>query len=258
MLQWRIAAETNTGCQRQHNEDCYFISPDEHMFAVADGMGGVAAGAVASKLAIEAIDKFWIKSSPDLQKSTGIQEWLNEAIHKANHDICQMSRKNVNMRGMGTTLIIAVQSKSNLLQIAHVGDSRAYLIREGKLTLLTADHSVVQEMVTAGRLTREQARMSPYRHLITRCLGHEPEVQIDQTLVRIRPQDRVLLCSDGLTAVLHDKDIEKVLQKGGKPDKICHELVQETLEAGAPDNVTVVVIDYLNLNASQHINQNIN
>jgi protein phosphatase len=247
MLKWRAAALTDAGCQRQRNEDSYYVSPDQRVFAVADGMGGAAAGALASRLAIEAIDKLWKENPPHGTDHEAIRSWLNEAVALANRAVWHVAEEDASVRGMGTTVVVAVQAEDNHLQIAHVGDSRAYLLREGKSVLLTNDHSVVQEMVRAGRLTEEQARINPYKNLITRCLGHDVEVEVDQTPVEIRPKDWVVLCSDGLPTVLRDEEICQALEgsKELEPEVVCEELVKRTLDGGAPDNVTVVAIKYV-------------
>jgi protein phosphatase len=245
MLKWRAAARTDAGCQRQRNEDNYYVSPDNRVFAVADGMGGAVGGAKASKLAVEAIEKRWQEAPPPDSDRPSIQKWLLDAVTLANQMVWQQAEEDSTVRGMGTTLVVAVQADSNILEIAHVGDSRAYLLRDGKPQLLTNDHSVVQEMVRAGRLTEEQARINPYKNLITRCLGHEEKVEIDQTPVEVKAKDWIVLCSDGLPTVLRDEQICDVVGKKQEPDVVCEELVKQTLDGGAPDNVTVVVIQYL-------------
>lgn len=244
-LRWRAAARTDAGCQRQRNEDNYYVSPDLRVFAVADGMGGAVGGAKASKLAVEAIEKQWKENPPPKDDRTAIQKWLMETVNIANQTVWQQAEEDATVRGMGTTIVVGVQSDEEHLEIAHVGDSRAYLLRDGKPTLLTNDHSVVQEMVRAGRLTEEQARINPYKNLITRCLGHEERVEIDHTPVEVKSQDWIVLCSDGLPTVLRDEQISDVVQKQDEPDQVCEELVKQTLDGGAPDNVTVVVIQYL-------------
>ncbi|HEY9785235.1 MAG TPA: Stp1/IreP family PP2C-type Ser/Thr phosphatase [Candidatus Obscuribacterales bacterium] len=243
-LRWRAAARTDAGCQRQRNEDNYYVSPDLRVFAVADGMGGAVGGAKASKLAVEAIERQWKENPPPVDRSA-IQKWLMETVNMANQTVWQSAEEDATVRGMGTTIVVGVQSDDNHLEIAHVGDSRAYLLRDGKPVLLTNDHSVVQEMVRAGRLTEEQARINPYKNLITRCLGHEEKVEIDHTPVEVKSKDWVVLCSDGLPTVLRDEQICDVVQKTSEPDQVCEELVKQTLDGGAPDNVTVVVIQYL-------------
>lgn len=247
MLKWRAAALTDAGRLRQRNEDSYYVSPDQRVFAVADGMGGAAAGDLASKLAIEAIDQFWNEKPPDKFDQRAIRDWLAEAVALANRAVWHVAKEDATPNRMGTTVVVAVQSDDNHLQIAHVGDSRAYLLREGKPVVLTNDHSVVQEMVRAGRLTEEQARVNPFRNLITRCLGHDPEVEADQTPVEIKSKDWIVLCSDGLPAVLRDEEICAAIETSQEPEPegVCQELVKRTLDGGAPDNVTVVAIKYL-------------
>jgi protein phosphatase len=246
MLKWRAAARTDVGCQRQRNEDNYYVSPDDRVFAVADGMGGAIGGAKASKLAVDAIEKRWKDCPPPATDKDAIREWLVETVTHANSAVWQNAEDDSAVRGMGTTLVVGVQSTDEAhFQIAHVGDSRAYLLRDGKPILLTNDHSVVQEMVRAGRLTEEQARINPYKNLITRCLGHEEKVEIDSTPVEVKRGDWIVLCSDGLPTVLRDEQICDVVGGIHEPDVACEELVKQTLDGGAPDNVTVVVIQYL-------------
>jgi len=249
MLKWRAAARTDAGCQRQRNEDNFYMSPDQRVFAVADGMGGAVGGAKASKLAVEAIEQYWLNNQPKMDDGEAIESWLMEAVNRANDAVWHEAEEDVAVRGMGTTVVVAVQSDKDFIQIAHVGDSRAYLLRDGKPQLLTHDHSVVQEMVRAGRLTEEQARINPYKNLITRCLGHEEKVEVDHTPVDVRPKDWIVLCSDGLPTVLRDEQICDVVLKKEEPDNVCDELVRQTLDGGAPDNVTVVAIQYMDSNS---------
>ncbi|MBI5174041.1 MAG: Stp1/IreP family PP2C-type Ser/Thr phosphatase [Candidatus Obscuribacter sp.] len=245
MLKWRAAARTDAGCQRQRNEDNYYVSPDNRVFAVADGMGGAVGGARASKLAMDAVEKQWQEAAPPSTDKEAIKVWLTKTVNEANSAVWNSAEEDQSVRGMGTTIVVAVQSEDNYMQIAHVGDSRAYLYREGKIKLLTNDHSVVQEMVRAGRLTEEQARINPYKNLITRCLGHEERVEIDHTPLEMKPMDWIVLCSDGLPTVLRDEQIGDVLGAGVEPESVCEELVKQTIDGNAPDNVTVVVVKYL-------------
>jgi len=255
MLKWRAAARTDAGCQRQRNEDNFYVSPDQRVFAVADGMGGAVGGAKASKLAVEAIEAQWVNNPPNMGDEEAITTWLMDAVNHANDAVWHEAEEDATVRGMGTTVVVAVQSDSDFIQIAHVGDSRAYLLRDGKPLLLTNDHSVVQEMVRAGRLTEEQARINPYKNLITRCLGHEEKVEVDHTPVDVRPRDWIVLCSDGLPTVLRDEQICDVVSKKEEPDNVCDELVKQTLDGGAPDNVTVVAIQYMDGNSSDNGNK---
>jgi protein phosphatase len=254
MLKWRAAARTDAGCQRQRNEDNFYVSPDNRVFAVADGMGGAVGGAKASKLAMEAVEKQWSDTPPPTKDKDSIQSWLTETVNGANHAVWHQAEEDPSVRGMGTTVVVAVQSDDDSLLIAHVGDSRAYLFREGKCRLMTNDHSVVQEMVRAGRLTEEQARINPYKNLITRCLGHEEKVEIDHTPVEVRGKDWVVLCSDGLPTVLRDEQIGDILSTGIEPESVCEELVKQTIDGGAPDNVTVVVLKFIDENSDNGSN----
>jgi protein phosphatase len=249
MVKWRAAARTDAGCQRQRNEDSYFVSPDQRVFAVADGMGGAVGGAMASRLAVEAIENLWRSRPPHATDQQQIRDWLDEAVSAANRAVWVAAEEDASVRGMGTTVVVAVQAEDDHMQIAHVGDSRCYLLREGKARLLTDDHSVVHEMVKAGRLTEEQARINPYKNLITRCLGHDVQVEIDQTPVELKSNDFIVLCSDGLPTVLRDEEISAVLKKYKDPEGVCEELVKQTIDGGAPDNVTVVVIQYYDANS---------
>lgn len=250
-LKWRVAAKTDPGCQRQKNEDNYFVSPDNRVFAVADGMGGALGGARASKLTVEAIEALWKDKPPSNSDRDAIRQWLMDAVSAANRSVFSVAEQDSSVRGMGTTVVVAVQSDDNYLHIAHVGDSRAYLVREGKSILLTQDHSVVQEMVRAGRLTEEQARINPYKNLITRCLGHDDKVEIDQTPVELKHDDWIVLCTDGLPTVLRDEQIGEVVEGVTEPEGVCDELVKQTIDGGAPDNVTVVAVKYESDNGSQ-------
>jgi serine/threonine protein phosphatase PrpC len=244
VLKWRVAAVTDPGCQRQKNEDNFYVSPDERVFCVADGMGGALGGARASKLTVEAVESLWKSRPPHGSDKEAIRQWLIEAVSAANRSVYHVAEQDASVRGMGTTVVVAVQSDDNYMQIAHVGDSRAYLIRNGKPVLLTQDHSVVQEMVRAGRLTEEQARINPYKNLITRCLGHDDKVEIDQTPVEIRANDWIVLCTDGLPTVLRDEQIGDALESLDEPQSACEELVKQTIDGGAPDNVTVVAVRF--------------
>lgn len=244
MLNWRVAAKTDAGCQRQRNEDTYYVSPDNRLFVVADGMGGAAGGAKASRLAVDTIEKEWKENPAPEGNPDRIRDWLMKAVSKANQAVFEERESNSSLKGMGTTIVAGIQAGHNLILIAHVGDSRAYLLRKGRPTLLTNDHSVVHEMVRAGRLTEAQARTNPYKNLITRCLGHEERVEIDQVPVELQADDWIVLCSDGLSTVLLDEQISEIVSEKTAPDAVCDELVKKTIDGGAPDNVTVVAIQY--------------
>ncbi|HEY9760769.1 MAG TPA: Stp1/IreP family PP2C-type Ser/Thr phosphatase [Oculatellaceae cyanobacterium] len=243
-ITWRVAGLTDRGAVRSHNEDNYTISKDERVFVVADGMGGTENGALASKLAVEELDNYHKANKLNLTDAAALKTWLTESILRANEVVVQTQAET--KQKMGTTIVAAVQSDNNILHIAHVGDSRAYLVRDGATEVLTSDHSVVMEMVKIGRLSKEQSKKSPFRHLITRCLGHDPEVISDYLALEVKPGDWIILATDGLSAVIDEEQIAGLMESPKDPEQACKKLVEETLAGGAPDNVTVVAIHYAN------------
>ena len=222
---------SDLGRQRQGNEDNYFVrSP---LFVVADGMGGAQAGEVASEMAVESFDAGFGDSAP--------AEGLVRIIQEANRRIHDRSRSDEQAAGMGTTCTAAYVGESDVT-IAHVGDSRAYLWRGGELTRLTRDHSLVGELVARGKLTEEQAEAHPQRSVITRALGPEREVQVDVETFAARGGDVYLLCSDGLTSMIHEVGVRPVLERTS--DDLEHagrELVAAANAAGGRDNITVIL-----------------
>jgi protein phosphatase len=230
----RIAEEavrTDTGRQRNANEDSYFTRAP--LFVVADGMGGAQAGEVASKAAAESFAQD-IPTSPPLRV-------LEETITGANRTIHELARKDPSLSGMGTTTTAAiVDLEAEEVAIGHVGDSRAYRLRAGRFEQLTRDHSLVEEMRRKGQLTDEQAEDHPQRSIITRALGPEPEVQVDLQTVPAMDGDVFLICSDGLTTMLDDERIAHVLARATSLDSAVRKLVDEANRAGGRDNITVV------------------
>ncbi len=222
---------SDTGRQRRENEDsAYAASP---LFVVADGMGGAQAGEVASRIAIEAFqDGLGGTGSPE--------ERLAERVRTANRQIHDRSMTETGREGMGTTLTAAYVDDSQLA-IAHVGDSRAYLFRAGELSRLTQDHSLVDELVRRGKLTEEQAAEHPQRSIITRALGPEPDVEVDTFTYPMRAGDVLLLCSDGLTSMISEQDVARVLASADGLDEAARALIQAANEAGGRDNITVVL-----------------
>lgn len=242
MLQWHFAAVTDRGCRRSENQDNFYISPDDRVFVVADGMGGERGGATASRLAVESVEAFWKRKNPPTNDEEELQQWLVEAVSNANSCVWKASANDPVYFGMGTTIVVAVQSDEGKMYIAHVGDSRAYLVRDGKTIVLTQDHSVVMELLLQGKISAEQIKTSPFRNYITRCVGHNNKVEIDKTPVTIEPGDRVILCTDGLTAVMGDENIGEIASKYDDPQSMVDQLLEETLTGGAPDNVTIVAV----------------
>ncbi len=225
-----LAHRSDTGRQRNANEDSYFARPP--VFAVADGMGGAQAGEVASRLAAESFES--------VQRGEESPEAYLRAIAKtANARIHRLAQADSSRSGMGTTLTAAL-FEDDEVGFAHVGDSRAYLFRDGELKLLTSDHSLVEELRRQGRLTDEQAQDHPQRSIITRALGPDREVEVDTMTYRARPGDVYLLCSDGLTTMLREDRIAAVLADAASLDDAVDRLVREANQAGGRDNITVV------------------
>ena len=223
--------KTDTGRQRRDNEDnAYARAP---VFVVADGMGGAQAGEVASKIAIEAFEQ----ELPDAENPA---ERLAIRVREANRQIYDRSRSEHSSAGMGTTLTAAYLDETSVA-IAHVGDSRAYLFRDGTLTRLTQDHSLVDELVRHGKLTEAQAAEHPQRSIITRALGPEPDVDVDTWTYQVRAGDVLLLCSDGLTTMISEDRVSEILGSHDGLDAAGDELIRAANEAGGRDNITVVL-----------------
>jgi len=230
----RIAEEavrTDTGRQRNANEDSYFTKAP--LFVVADGMGGAQAGEVASKAAVESFPRELPAAAPE--------RVLEETIEGANRTIHELARKDPGLAGMGTTTTAAiVDLEGESVAIGHVGDSRAYRLRGGRFEQLTRDHSLVEEMRRKGQITDAQAEDHPQRSIITRALGPEPEVQVDVQTVPAQDGDVFLICSDGLTTMLDDEQISRVLARATSLSAAVRALVDEANRAGGRDNITVV------------------
>jgi protein phosphatase len=223
--------KTDTGRQRRDNEDSAFARAP--VFVVADGMGGAQAGEVASRIAIETFE-------PGLPDEGSSEERLAQRVREANRLIYERSRAEHERAGMGTTLTAAYLDHGELA-IAHVGDSRAYMLRDGALRRLTQDHSLVDELVRRGKLTEEQAAEHPQRSIITRALGPEPEVEVDTWTYPARAGDVLLLCSDGLTSMISEERVAEILTAAETLDRAADQLSGEANDAGGRDNITVVL-----------------
>jgi protein phosphatase len=229
-------ASTDVGRVREANEDSYLVA--EPLFVVADGMGGHIAGDVASSTAVKVIQ------DGSGQLSSEDPATLTKIITDANTAIWGKAQSDPALRGMGTTCTL-VLIDDDRVHIAHVGDSRAYRLRDGQLEQLTEDHTLVGRMVQEGRLSEEEAQHHPQRSIITRALGVDEEVQVDLDTVELSDGDRLLICSDGLSSMVEDDQIKDVLARESDPQKTADGLVQLANEAGGDDNVTVVVIDFV-------------
>ena len=221
---------SDLGRQRQGNEDNYFVRAP--LFVVADGMGGAQAGEVASEMAVESFDGGLPGGSP--------ADGLVSVIEEANRRIHDRSRAESQRAGMGTTVTAAYVGEQEVT-IAHVGDSRAYVLRDGELTRLTRDHSLVGELVARGKLTEEQAETHPQRSVITRALGPEPEVQVDVQGYQARSGDVFMVCSDGLTSMVPEARVREILRAGSSLEVAGRELIVAANDAGGRDNITVIL-----------------
>jgi PPM family protein phosphatase len=234
-LMLRVAeyhAFTDTGRQRRHNEDAYYArSP---VFAVADGMGGAQAGEVASHAAVEAV-------AAGLPEDGTAEDRLAAVVRRANEVIFRMSREDDSRAGMGTT-ITAVHVGERDIAVAHVGDSRAYRLRDGELSRLTEDHSLVEEMRRRGQLTAEEADEHPQRSIITRALGPEPDVLVDTRSWAARDGDVILLCSDGLTSMVPEASVAEIMREATGLEQAGKALIAAANRAGGRDNITVVLL----------------
>lgn len=227
-----FGSRTDIGCLRDHNEDSLVVTPP--LFAVADGMGGHAAGEVASEIAVRVLSEL-APEHPD-------GEALGRAIEEANRAVIQAAREGRGRQGMGTTMTAAMLEGERLV-IAQVGDSRAYLLHQGKLQQLTRDHSLMADMIEAGQLTPEEARTHPQRSVITRALGSDAHLHPDIYEINVETGDRLLICSDGLSGMTFDDQIENTLRRVQDPQRCASQLVNEAIAAGGHDNVTVIVAD---------------
>ena len=223
----QFAGASDPGRRRRRNEDSYVIDPP--LFAVADGMGGAQAGEVASKLAAGAVE------------ARGAD--VEELIQEANRRVHQRSIEDPNASGMGTTLTVA-SVENGMVSIGHVGDSRAYLVRDGRLEQVTEDHSLVGELVRSGKLSAEEAETHPQRSVITRALGTDPDVDVDMFPIETHPGDLFLICSDGLTTMVDDRKILQLVEEHrGDLQSLVKALIKAANRGGGEDNITVVAFD---------------
>ncbi len=237
---------TDVGKVRELNEDTYLIKEygDTVLFAVFDGMGGAAAGETASKVALEEVEKYFDSFFADFARTepAAIQAALASAADRANFKIFSLAAEDENFKGMGTTLVCALCIRDKIY-IAHVGDSRAYLIDKDGALQITRDHSFVQYLVDIGKLTPEEARTSSKKNIITRAVGVDKEVSVDVSVLEKKQYKgkTLLLCSDGLSGYLDAKDLAKLCREYPDEKEFCEKLIAEANAAGGSDNITAIV-----------------
>ena len=247
------AARSDTGLRRQANEDSYCARPDLGLFVVADGMGGHAAGEVASRVTVEAIEEHLASTRARDGRTPGAGAGeaspptsaarLRAAFALANHRIAEQSAADASLRGMATTASAVWIDADGTAVVGHVGDSRVYLWRGGIIERITSDHSWVEEQVRAGALHPSDARRHPWRNVVTRAIAGGADPLVDVADLRLRPGDRLLICSDGLSSVVADERLERELGERRPPGTTCETLVSLAIAEGGPDNITVVALD---------------
>jgi serine/threonine protein phosphatase PrpC len=240
------AGATDVGRQREKNEDRFGVFPELGLFVVADGMGGAAAGEVAAEMTVELLrEAFTDPSTVSAHSPEPIQRagapLLAAAVHHANASTFAAAQRDLTKRGMGTT-VVALAALGDRVAIAHVGDSRAYRLRDGRLDLLTEDHSLCAEMIRRGLMTPEEAEESDLSNIISRAVGNASSVEVETQLRDLHPGDVFLLCSDGLSKVVEHREIEHILRVCPQLDEAAARLIAFANGRGGPDNITVVMV----------------
>lgn len=239
----KISAKTDIGCGRNENQDDYRAGVQNGIVwaVVCDGMGGANGGAVASHIATDNMEEMLTKAFSDNNQEKGVSGIQEEAIQKANEEIYLCAKQNISMAGMGTTIVSAI-IKEQVLYLSHVGDSRAYLYRDGKLEQLTRDHSMVQALIEKGSITEEEAYHHPGKNLITRALGIGSAAETESVAIRVKPKDIILMCSDGLSNYLTLNEMQALIENTPFFEA-AQKLVNMAIEAQGQDNITALLIE---------------
>ncbi|MCB9545835.1 MAG: Stp1/IreP family PP2C-type Ser/Thr phosphatase [Myxococcales bacterium] len=244
------AGRTHVGMKRAHNEDSLRLFREENLFVVADGMGGHASGEVASQMSVETLAEFFRATAEDdeitwpfkMEKGRKYEESrVVTGIRLSNRRIFESASRDSKLKGMGTTIVVTF-FVNDTCYVGHVGDSRVYRFRAGELTQLTEDHSLLNDYIKMRQLTPEEIEAFPHKNVIVRALGMKETVQVDVMQERPLAGDVYLLCSDGLSGMVTDPDMARILTKGGELDTLCDELIDRANENGGTDNITVILI----------------
>lgn len=238
----KAVARTSTGRVRTGNEDAFGFLPDHGIYVVCDGMGGAAGGEIASRIAVDTVLQ---RISSENGTGGSAHDRIHQAIAEANRAVLERADREPGLYGMGTTLVALMtgqQPDPAKALIAHAGDSRCYLFRHGKLSLCTHDHSLVDEQMRLGTMTREEAERSPFRSVITRAIGTQETISEEVLEMETEPDDLFLLCTDGLTREVPEEEIARVLGVGKDYQRAAERLVDEANEAGGRDNVTCLLV----------------
>ncbi|MBI1293038.1 Stp1/IreP family PP2C-type Ser/Thr phosphatase [bacterium] len=253
-LKIQAAGLSDRGLKRSHNEDSLSVVPDLGLFIVADGMGGHNAGEVASRQSIESIVEF-LRDVPSDAESWPVpaDDNLSEAENRivgavklANRDVCKLSMEHPEYHGMGTTLVgMLLDPDNHGMAIAHVGDSRAYRLRDGKFHKITLDHSWVEEQLQRGIITAEEAKNHRWKNVITRALGNKLEVEVEVQSVDVRAGDLYMLCSDGLSGMVEHEELERIMLTYADLEECAQQLIRAANEAGGHDNISLILVRIL-------------
>ncbi len=250
-MKYTSSGKTHPGMKRELNEDNYTILEDQGVYVVADGMGGHNAGEVASEIAVKTVEDFFLKSSRDeemtwpykLDPSLSLDaNKLMVGIKFANRRIYSSSSTNASYAGMGTTVVSILTTDTDEIYVSHVGDSRCYCFYDGSLRQVTDDHSLVNEYIKAGQITKEQAANFPHKNVIMRALGMKDNVLVDIQKIKVQPGEIYLLCSDGLSDMVKDPDIESIFAQELSLDETSQALIDAANANGGKDNITVVLV----------------
>lgn len=239
----KVFGLTNIGRLRARNQDAYYISTEkslylDNLYIVADGMGGHMAGEVASATAVEAFNHYIKKELSVRDNTLGL---LQDAAKSANERVFFDSMSHEEYHGMGTTLtVLTIRGRKGYC--VHIGDSRIYRIRQGEIELITKDHSFVYELMSQGRITREEAKVHPKRHILTRALGPDPDPEIDNISFDVQTGDKILMCTDGLTTMIDDIGILKIIEENAI-ENVTEALIHQANENGGLDNITAIIIE---------------
>ena len=235
-------SETRAGKNRSVNQDCFLCEEEAvgelpNLFIVADGMGGYNGGDFASRFCVDNVKDYILKNNGGSIIST-----IRSAITAANEGIREKTKANEELKGCGTTIVLAT-IKDDILYIANVGDSRLYVIQNGALSQITEDHSVVEEMIKSGLIKKEEARFNPHKNKVTRALGVEPDLEVDFFEVKLTKGDRIFLCSDGVSNMMDERTLEEIAGADKELSEICKKLIETAVNNGGKDDATVVMIE---------------
>jgi PPM family protein phosphatase len=247
-MRLKVGAATSVGRVRPINEDAFLAKPDSGLFVVCDGMGGAAAGEVASQLAVQTVGDLLESASTGAERDEQFSartRQLGDAVRKANLAIIERARGDAQHAGMGTT-VVAMWADGGVVSVAHVGDSRAYVANAQGFAGVNADHSLVEAQVQAGLINRAESLQSEHQNILLRALGRDAEVEIDLTEITVGVGDRLLLCTDGLTRMVSDDQLAAALDRyRGNPQGACDQLIEMANNGGGPDNITVVIVEFM-------------